>query len=147
MSITWAASPGLGTRHGVVPWGDSSKQLRVSTAENRRFFYYLTADERVGDLMREELTADRKAGEVPVERKVSQEMSDVTGKPYPMNFLTGIEWTSVASAWLTEWERTGDLRYRDKLVTGMKQHRGLAPRLAFRRGRVRPRDRPILPAR
>ena len=111
---------GLGTRHGVVPWGDSSKQLRVSTAENRRFFYYLTGDERVGDLMREELTADRKAGEVPVERKVSKEMTDVAGKPYPMNFLTGIEWTSVASAWLTEWERTGDLKYRDKLVTGMK---------------------------
>ncbi len=111
---------GLGTRHGVVPWGDSSKQLRVSTAENRRFFYYLTADERVGDLMREELDADRKAGEVPVERKVSQAMSDATGKPYSMNFLTGIEWTSVAAAWLTEWERTGDLKYRDKLITGMK---------------------------
>ena len=111
---------GLGTRHGVVPWGDSSKQLRVSTAENRRFFYYLTADERVGDLMREELTADRQAGEVPVERKVSEEMSTVAGKPYLMNFLVGIEWTSVASAWLTEWERTGDLKYRDRLVTGMK---------------------------
>ncbi len=111
---------GLGTRHGVVPWGDSSKQLRVSTAENRRFFYYLTGDERVGDLMREELTADRKAGEVPVERKVSQKLADATGKPYPMNFLVGIEWTSVASAWLTEWERSGDLKFRDKLITGMK---------------------------
>ena len=111
---------GLGTRHGVVPWGDSSKQLRVSTAENRRFFYYLTADERVGDLMREELDADRKAGEIPVERKVSKEMTDVTGKPYHMQLLVGIEWTSVASAWLTEWERTGDTKYRDKIVTGMK---------------------------
>ncbi len=111
---------GLGTRHGVVPWGDSSKQLRVSTAENRRFFYYLTADERVGDLMRDELHADVKAGEVPVERKVEKEMSVVNGKPYPMNFLIGIEWTSIASAWLTEWERTGDLTYRDRLVTGMK---------------------------
>jgi hypothetical protein len=111
---------GLGTRHGVVPWGDSSKQLRVSTAENCRFFYYLTADERTGDLMREELTADRKAGEVPVERKVSVAMSTVAGKPYPMNFLIGIEWTSVAAAWLTEWERTGSLYYRDRLITGMK---------------------------
>lgn len=111
---------GLGSRHNVVPWGDSSKQLRVSTAENRRFMYYLTADERIGDLMREELTADRKAGEVPVERKVSKDLSDVTGKTYPMNFLVGIEWSSVASAWLTEWERTGDTKYRDKLITGMK---------------------------
>jgi hypothetical protein len=111
---------GLGSRHNVVPWGDGSKQLRVSTAENLRFMYYLTADERLGDLMREELNADRVAGTIPVERKVSQAMSDVTGKPYPMNFLTGIEWTSIASAWLTEWERTGDTKYRDKLITGMK---------------------------
>ncbi len=111
---------GLGSRHNVVPWGDSSKQLRVSTAENQRFYYYLTADERTGDLMREELNADRKAGKVPVERKVSIPFSDVSGKPYPMNLLIGIEWTSMASAWLTEWERTGDTKYRDKLVTGMK---------------------------
>ena len=62
----------------------------------------------------------RKAGEVPVERKVSKELSDATGKPYPMNFLIGTEWTSVASAWLTEWERTGNTKYRDKLITGMK---------------------------
>ncbi len=111
---------GLGTRHGVVPWGDSSKQLRVSTAENRRFFYYLTADERTGDLMREELTADRTAGQVPVERKVQKEMAEAKGKPYPMNFLIGIEWSSAASAWLTEWERTGDTKWRERLVAGMK---------------------------
>ena len=43
---------GLGTRHGVQHWSDSSKQPRVSNAAYRRIFYYLTADERVGDLMR-----------------------------------------------------------------------------------------------
>lgn len=53
---------GLGTRHGVVPWGDSAKQLRISTAENRRFYYYLTADERVGDLMQEEVTRTARRG-------------------------------------------------------------------------------------
>ena len=47
----------LGTRHGVQHWGDSAKQLRVSTAINRRFFYYLSADERVGDLLREQVDA------------------------------------------------------------------------------------------
>jgi hypothetical protein len=111
---------GLGSRHNVVPWGDSSKQLRVSTAENQRLFYYLTADERTGDLMREELHADLSSGRTPVERKVSVALSTVKGKPYPMNFLIGIEWTSIASAWLTEWERTGNTEYRDKLVAGMK---------------------------
>ena len=43
----------LGTRHGVQHWGDSAKQLRIATAVNRRYYYYLTGDERVGDLMRE----------------------------------------------------------------------------------------------
>jgi hypothetical protein len=42
---------GLGTRHGVQHWGDSSKQPRVSNAIYRRIYYYLTADERVGDLI------------------------------------------------------------------------------------------------
>ena len=47
---------GLGTRHGVQHWGDSSKQPRVSNAAYRRIYYYLTADERVGDLMRALIT-------------------------------------------------------------------------------------------
>jgi hypothetical protein len=111
---------GLGSRHNVVPWGDGSKQLRISTAEDLRIMYYLTTDERLGDLMREELHADVTAGKFPVERKVSEKMSVVTGKPYPMNFLSGVEWTSIASAWLTEWERTGDPAWRDKLLTSMK---------------------------
>jgi hypothetical protein len=50
---------GLGSRHNVVHWGDSAKQHRISTAVYRRFYYYLTADERVGDLMRELVDADR----------------------------------------------------------------------------------------
>jgi hypothetical protein len=37
---------GLGTRHGVQHWGDSSKQPRISNAAYRRIYYYLTADER-----------------------------------------------------------------------------------------------------
>ncbi|MBX2822573.1 MAG: hypothetical protein KTR29_22945, partial [Rhodothermaceae bacterium] len=38
----------LGSRHNVLHWGCSAKQLRISTALNRRYYYYLTADERVG---------------------------------------------------------------------------------------------------
>lgn len=47
----------LGSRHNVLHWGCSAKQLRISTALNRRYYYYLTADERVGDLMREQQAA------------------------------------------------------------------------------------------
>jgi hypothetical protein len=32
----------------------------------------------------------------------------------------GTGWGSVGAAPVTAWERTGDTKYRDKLVTGMK---------------------------
>ena len=32
----------LGSRHNVMHWGCSAKQLRISTALNRRYYYYLT---------------------------------------------------------------------------------------------------------
>ena len=50
----------LGSRHNVMHWGCSAKQLRISTALNRRYYYYLTGDERVGDLMREQIEAARR---------------------------------------------------------------------------------------
>jgi hypothetical protein len=109
---------GLGTRHGVVPWGDSAKQLRISTAENRRFYYYLTADERVGDLLWEEVNADRKLADVEPGRKIGAGVP--VGKPYKEVMSVGTDWGSVAAAQITAWERTGDTKYRDKLVTSMK---------------------------
>ena len=50
---------GLGSRHNVRHWGDGSKEVRESQAPYRRFYYYLTTDERTGDMMHEvALTAD-----------------------------------------------------------------------------------------
>lgn len=106
---------GLGTRHGVVPWGDSAKQLRISTAENRRFYYYLTADERVGDLLWEEIDADRKLAEVSPRRKYTK-LTD----PTAVSVSVGTDWGAVSAAILTAWERTGDNKYRDKLLTSMR---------------------------
>jgi hypothetical protein len=110
---------GLGTRHGVVPWGDSAKQLRISTAENRRFYYYLTADERVGDLLWEEVNADQRLADVEPDRKLPNQPS-IAGKPYKETMGVGTDWGSVAAAQITAWERTGDTKYRDKLITSMK---------------------------
>ncbi len=42
----------LGSRHNVSHWGDGAKEVRVSQALLRRILYYLTADERMGDLCR-----------------------------------------------------------------------------------------------
>jgi hypothetical protein len=111
---------GLGSRHNVLHWGDSAKQLRISTVENRRFLYYLTADERTGDLMHEELNADRKLAEVPPGRKIAPKNPDAQKKPFPVTIGVGTDWGAYSSALLTEWERTGDVKCREKLVAGMK---------------------------
>ncbi len=109
---------GMGTRHGVQHFSDSSKQPRVSNAAYRRIFYYLTADERVGDLMRDLLTSDRTLTTVEIGRKVPGGVRTVLPEgTIEMSF--GTVWCSLAAAWLTEWERTGDRRWRDRLVAGM----------------------------
>ena len=53
---------GLGSRHNVIKWGDGAKEARISQAAHWRFFYYLTTDERTGDIMHE--MASRQASAV-----------------------------------------------------------------------------------
>jgi hypothetical protein len=108
---------GLGTRHGVQHWSCSAKQVRISTAIYRRIFYYLTADERTGDLMREIIDADFKTAEFDPVRKVAKEAKSPNS---PARISVGTDWCSFAANWLTEWERTGDTKYRDKIFTGMR---------------------------
>jgi hypothetical protein len=108
---------GLGSRHNVQHWGDSAKQVRISTAVYRRFYYYLTADERVGDLMHELLDCDERVAQIQPGRKVTRGGID---KRWPGNISFGTDWCSFAAAWLTEWERTGDTKWRDKILAGMK---------------------------
>ncbi|MYN05887.1 exo-rhamnogalacturonan lyase family protein [Pseudoduganella aquatica] len=107
---------GLGTRHNVQHWGCSAKQVRISAAVYRRFYYYLTADERVGDIMRELLDADSKLAAVDPVRKLKD--APPPGK-FPVRAAFGTDWGSLAGNWLTEWERGGKQRYRDKLLAGM----------------------------
>jgi len=107
----------LGTRHNVQHWGCSAKQLRISTAIYRRFYYYLTADERVGDLMRELVDADQTFLALDPLRKIRKE--PYKPDPRAQGVGLGTDWGSLAAAWLAEWERTGSVKYRDKLVAGM----------------------------
>jgi len=112
----------LGSRHNVMHWGCSAKQLRISTALNRRYYYYLTGDERVGDLMREQLNAARTLREIEPGRKLPGQPAkapvDPRGTYADLGF--GTDWGSVAGALLTEWERTRDSKTRDKLFAGMR---------------------------
>jgi hypothetical protein len=107
---------GLGTRHGVQHWGDSAKQLRISTAIYRRPYFYLTADERVGDLLREVVHADAQLANTHPHRKISHP----SGKEPKTRISVGTDWGSAASNWLTEWERTNNPEVRAWLVNSMK---------------------------
>jgi hypothetical protein len=108
---------GLGSRHNVQHWGCSAKQARISTAVYRRYYYYLTGDERIGDIMREVLDADRKLDAVDPVRKLPNQPPK---GPYPARISFGTDWASLAANWLAEWERSGSPHWRDKILTGMR---------------------------
>lgn len=106
----------LGSRHNVQHWGCSAKQLRISTVANRRFYYYLTADDRVGDLMREQVEAVRTLRTIVPGRKLGQQPATQEGFA---SVSFGTDWGAIAAAWLTEWERTGNEQIRDRLLHSM----------------------------
>jgi hypothetical protein len=115
---------GFGTRHGVQHWSDSSKQPRVSNAAYRRIYYFLTADERAGDLMRELLESDADLHKVDISRKLKPGVATAAA-PGNVNASFGTVWGALIAAWLAEWERTGNTRWRDKIVNGMQTIGGL----------------------
>lgn len=106
---------GLGTRHNVQHWGCSAKQLRISTAAYRRFHYYLTGDDRTGDVLNEVTNADKALGVLNPTRKVESR----NPMPGVAKIGVGTDWGSTAANWLTAWERTGDDKYRQRLVQAM----------------------------
>ncbi|WP_329213042.1 Tat pathway signal sequence domain protein [Streptomyces sp. NBC_00683] len=108
---------GLGTRHGVMHWGDSAKQVRISNAGYKRIFYFLTADERVGDVLHDLVDADRSFLVLDPVRKI-REGDPFEPEPKAMPVGTTTDWGSLAMAWLTEWERRGKSIARTKLVNG-----------------------------
>ncbi|NUT48185.1 MAG: Tat pathway signal sequence domain protein [Saccharothrix sp.] len=108
----------LGTRHGVQHWADSAKQLRISTAAYRRFHYFLTADERAGDLMRDLVDADRTFLVLDPIRKIRT--GPYEPDPHALSVGLGTDWSALAAAFLAEWERGGDPKAREKLVNGAR---------------------------
>ncbi|WP_203781929.1 exo-rhamnogalacturonan lyase family protein [Paractinoplanes rishiriensis] len=113
----WA---GLGTRHGVQHWADSAKQQRISTAVYRRIYYYLTADERTGDLLTELVDSDRTFLVLDPIRKIRTE--PYTPDPHALSIGLGTDWSGLAAAWLAEWERRGPKAEvaRSKLIGTME---------------------------
>ena len=109
---------GLGSRHNVSHWGCGAKEARISQAAFNRFYYYLTTDERTGDLMTEVKDADQLLYHLDPMRLAEPRSKYPCTAPARLRF--GPDWLAYAGNWLTEWERTGNTLYRDKILAGLK---------------------------
>ncbi|KQN97782.1 exo-rhamnogalacturonan lyase family protein [Paenibacillus sp. Leaf72] len=104
---------GLGSRHNVVHWGCGCKEARIAMAGLHRYYYYLTADERIGDMLDEVKDAD-------FSTVVLDPMRAYFPKDeHPAHIRVGPDWAAFSSNWMTRWERFEDTLYRDKIVTGI----------------------------
>lgn len=109
---------GLGSRHNVSHWGCGAKEARISQAAWNRFYYYLSTDERCGDLMSEVRDADQMLYSIdPMRLALPRSKYPCSA---PARLRVGPDWIAYAGNWMTEWERTGNKKYRDKIVVGMK---------------------------
>lgn len=109
---------GLGSRHNVSHWGCGAKEARISQAAWNRFYYYLTTDERCGDLMTEVKDSEQKLYTLDPMR-LAQPRSQYPCTA-PARLRIGPDWLAYAGNWMTEWERTQNTAYRDKIIAGMK---------------------------
>ena len=108
----------LGSRHNVSHWGCGAKEARISQSAFLRYQYYLTADERLGDLMHAQTDADTLLWHLdPMRLAEPREKFPCSA---PARLRIGPDWVAYAGNWMTEWERTGNTRYRDKILAGMQ---------------------------
>ncbi len=132
----------LGSRHNVNHWGDGAKQPRISHDGIKEFYYFLTTDERVGDLMHDQLGA-----EATYDRLVryngshylptadgGERLANPRGLPAPLPqdippapagthaavSRLGLDWMCYAMNDTVEWERTGHPEWRDRVLADMK---------------------------
>ena len=107
---------GLGSRHNVVKWGDGAKEARISQAAHWRIFYYMTADERVGDIM--QMAAEAAPLSVANFDPMREAAPRVAGEP-KVRIRIGPDWFALAGNWMTAWERTNDTHWRDLILAGV----------------------------
>ena len=109
----------LGSRHNVVHWGCGCKEARIGLPLLHKVFYYLTGDERVGDIVDEEKDVHNAIG------KLDPLRAYYTPDPrFPAHIRWGPDVITLCETWLTRWERYEDLAYRDKLIKMLSYFRG-----------------------
>ncbi|MCZ0704339.1 hypothetical protein J2T56_002688 [Natronobacillus azotifigens] len=100
---------GLGSRHNVSHWGCGCKELRISMACLYKYYYYLTADERMLELLDEVKDADQALDRLDPMREFYQREDKLT------HARVGPDWASLTSNWMSYYERTRNQVYLDKI--------------------------------
>jgi hypothetical protein len=115
---------GFGTRHGVQHFSDSSKQLRISSVLYRRIYFYLTGDERTGDLISELQNCQNALLTLDSHRKVQDHAGIPDG--FAMTNI-GLDCGPLAATWMSAWERRteGWSKSRDLLLKMLEGLSGL----------------------
>lgn len=127
---------GLGTRHNVIHWGCGAKEARVGQAWWKRMCFYLTTDDRLGDVMTESLAANEAMLDFDSLVRAQPRSQYPTEKPTRLRW--GPDWTSLVGNWFTQWERTGD-----KYCLDMIPLQASSPTRAIPSGRSAPTTSPI----
>lgn len=107
---------GLGSRHNVRHWGCPCKEVRIAMSGHHRYYYYLTGDYRLGDIF-----GEMKDSECALSVKDPLgAFYDKETMVFPTHARSGPDWSSLCADWLTQWERFGDNRYKEKITTGIE---------------------------
>lgn len=114
---------GLGSRHNVVHWGCGCKEARVSMAGLHRFYYYLTGDDRTGEILDEVADADFSLLNIDPLREI------VPKDQYPTHARSSPDWAAFTSNWMTKWERYEDQKYKEKIQIGINCLKNMPYRL------------------
>ncbi|SER42823.1 hypothetical protein SAMN04487944_10487 [Gracilibacillus ureilyticus] len=114
---------GLGSRHNVSHWGCGCKEVRISMANLYKIYYYLTADERTGEILSNFKDADQSTVNLDPMREFYPK------DEYPTHTRVGPDWAAFSSNWLCNWERTENSQYLEKILTGVNDLKKMPYRL------------------
>jgi hypothetical protein len=107
---------GLGSRHNVRHWGCPCKEARIAMAGHHRYYYYLTGDRRLEDIF-DELKDNEKTF---FTHDPLGDFYDKSKMVCVAHARSGPDWSSLCSNWMTQYERTLDKKYLEKIDTGLK---------------------------
>lgn len=109
----------LGSRHNVSHWGCGCKEARISMSCLQKYYYYLTTDDRMLELLEEVKDADLALDNLNPMREFYGTEYGHDQKGIKTHARLGPDWSAFCSNWMSQWERTQDETYKQNILTGL----------------------------